>query len=362
LLLGAVLPLLFGCAKKPPAGYAPDPGLLARVQSIRMEVPGAACPGQTIAAYYIAVLDDGSELPFSSRYDDDDPPALHVSFLTRYSPHAAAQANGHWTTSDDPLASALNGFPLQAILRAKPGVIARATVAPAYGCADHVFRFTGESGPRGGAGGPGPDVTLRLAVLSSPFVERLLVAELVPEGGLPAYLLADLDEVPPADWLVVRSRGGRGGRGTDGRDGAKGTAGSAGCPGAAGGAGGAGGNGGGGGAGGRGGRVTVLVPDTEPLLAGLVDARSQGGEGGVGGRAGKGGAGGAGGAAQGDPRRCKAGSNGADGPDGRPGRDGPGGQTGVRAQVLTVPAASVFGSRPRPELLALINYHEGARQ
>jgi hypothetical protein len=30
--------------------------------------------------------------------------------------------------------------------------------------------------------------------------------------------------------------------------------------------------------------------------------------------------------------------------------------------VITVPAASVFGSRPRPELQALLTYHEGARQ
>jgi hypothetical protein len=269
--------------------------------------------------------------------------------------------NGHWATSDDPLMSALEGFPLQVIFRAKAGVIGRAAVAPGYGCAEHAWRFEGATGGRGGQGGRGPDVTVRMGLLSSPFVSRLIVAEVAVEQAPPFYVLADADQVPPADWLIVRADGGRGGRGVDGRSGRAGTAGQPGCPGTPGGAGGAGGDGGPGGPGGSGGRVTVIVPDSDPFLAGLVDARSEGGDGGQGGKVGKGGTGGTGGVAEGDPRRCKAGSKGADGPDGRPGRDGPEGQRGSRPQVLTVPG-SAFGARPDPRLEALITYHEGARR
>lgn len=361
-MLGTIPLLLSACAKKPPPDFAPDPGLLARIQSLRIVTPPAVCPGQTIPTTYYAVLDDGSEIPFSTRYDDDHPPPLHVVFLTRYSPVAIALENGNWAAADDPLLSAMEGFPLQAILRHKPGVIGRVTVPPTYGCLPHVVAFEGATGDRGEGGGPGPDVAVRLALLSSPFVDRLVVAEVTVESAPPMYVLADADEVPPADWLVVGSRGGSGGRGVDGRNGRKGAAGQAGCPGTAGGAGGAGGNGGAGGAGGRGGRVTVLVSDADPFLAGLVDARTEGGPGGRGGRAGRGGDGGDGGAAEGDGRRCDAGPRGAAGPDGRPGPDGPDGGPGTRPQVLAVPAGSVFGARARPELVALVNHHEGAQR
>ncbi|HET7040243.1 MAG TPA: hypothetical protein VFH97_10185 [Gemmatimonadales bacterium] len=356
------LPLfLSACSHKPPPDFAPDPGLVARIDSIRMIVPAAACPGTTIPASYEAVLDDGSLVPFANRYDEDHPPPLHVVFLSRYSPAAIALENGSWATVDDPLASAMNGFPLQVILRAKPGVIARATVAPAYGCGEHAFHFEGVTGDRSEPGGRGPDVTVRLGLLSSPFVQRLIVAEIAVEAALPFYVLADADVVPPADWLLIGSDGGRGGRGSDGKPGRDGTNGTAGCPGTPGGAGGRGGDGADGGPGGPGGRVTVIVPDSDPFLAGLVDGRTQGGEGGQGGKGGKGGEGGKGGPAEGDARRCQAGADGRDGPDGRAGRQGPAGQPGPRAQVLTVPAGGVFGARPRPELEALIRYHEGTR-
>ncbi len=351
--------LLAACAHKPPPDFAPDPGLVARIEAIRIEAPATACPGQVIEVSYVAVLDDGAEVPFATRFDEKHPPPLHVTFLTRYSPSARALENGNWDTADDPLLSALDGFRLRAILRAKPSAIAEVAVAPEYGCLPHAFGFEGEAGGRGGSGGAGPDVTVRLALAESPFVRRLVVAEITVAAAPPFHLLADADVVPPADWLVVAARGGRGGRGTDGSTGTKGLVGQPGCPGAPGGAGGAGGSGGGGGAGGPGGHVTVIVADTDPFLAGLVDARSEGGSGGDGGRAGKGGVGGDGGAAQGDPRRCGAGPRGANGPDGRPGPEGPRGERGQRPQVITVPAASVFGSRVRPELDALLTYHQG---
>ncbi|HEX9632301.1 MAG TPA: hypothetical protein VGA02_07525 [Gemmatimonadales bacterium] len=358
----AMLMACSACAKKPPADFAPDPGLVARIADVRIEVPAYACPGQTIPAAYVAVLEDGSEVPFATSYDDDHPPALHVVFLSRYASAATALGNGNWSASPDPLASALEGFRLRALLRAKPDVQAEVVVAPAYGCLDHTFAFAGGNGREGGSGGPGPSVAVRLALLSSPFVDRLIVAEVAVEQAPPFYVLADALEVPPSDWLRVAAVGGRGGRGTDGSGATRGPAGRPGCPGGPGGAGGAGGDGGPGGVGGAGGHVTVIAPEEEPFLAGLVDVRMDGGPGGPGGRPGKGGLGGEGGAAQGDLRRCAAGPRGVNGPDGRPGPEGRAGPFGPRPQIITVPAARVFGARPRAELQALLTYHEGAER
>jgi hypothetical protein len=359
----AVIPLLLSaCAKQPPADFAPDPGLVARIAALRIEAPAVACPGRSIPAAYVAVLDDGSEMAFAASYDEDRPPALHVVFLSRYSAAATPLANGHWSTSADPLTSAVDGFRLRALLRAKPDVMAEVVVAPEYSCLEHTLSFTGAEGSDGGAGGPGPGVTVRVGLLSSPFVDRLIVAEVTVERAPPMYVLAEAATVPPSDWLRVATVGGRGGRGREGSRGRSGTAGQPGCPGGPGGAGGAGGNGGAGGDGGAGGHVTVVAPEDEPFLAGLIEARTDGGPGGDGGRAGPGGRGGDGGAAQGDRRRCEAGARGANGPDGRPGPEGREGPRGARPQIITVPAASVFGARTRADLQALLDYHAGAHR
>lgn len=354
--------MLSGCgASGPPSDFAPDPLLLGRIQDLRMRTwPTQVCPGQRIQASYEAVLDDGSVLPFATSYDKDDPPALHVVFLRFTSGEAAGRENGSWDTYPDPLLSVNNGYRLSVFLRDKPSVNAFSVVEPEYSCSPHVFAFEGEPGGRAGeAGEPGPDVAVRLDFLRSPYYERLLVAEIGVGAAPPFYVVSNGDDIPPADWLVIESAGGRGGRGVHGTRGEAGAPGKPGCPGGPGGAGGAGGNGGPGGPGGRGGEVTVVVPETQPLLAGLVDAHVPGGEGGLGGKAGKGGTGGAGGEAQGDARRCAAGEAGPDGPDGRAGRDGRVGNPGPPVRVFTVPRSQVFGPRIPPQLAMLLDYNEG---
>jgi hypothetical protein len=218
-------------------------------------------------------------------------------------------------------------------------------------------------------GEDGPDITVRVGILRSPYVDRLLVASIEVGQAPPFVVLADADRVPPSDWLIVETGGGRGGRGTDGAAGQKGPSGQAGCPGTAGGAGGAGGSGGPGAPGGRGGRITVIGPQSEPFLVGLVEGRSVGGEGGPGGRGGKGGAGGPGGATQvpeGSPpdRRCMAASQGPNGSDGSAGTQGPAGIPGPRPQTLTVPTREVFApiAPMVPELAALVDYAQGIRR
>src|SRR5207237_649037 len=77
-------------------------------------------------------------------------------------------------------------------------------------------------------GGNGPDVTIRLAAVRSPFYDNLYVAGFQVGMAPPFYVLGDPTSVAPADWLIVESRGGRGGAGLPG---ANGTAGAAGPPG-----------------------------------------------------------------------------------------------------------------------------------
>jgi hypothetical protein len=352
----ALAAVLAACASRPPADFAPDPGLVARIREIRIITAApTACPGNSVRASYEAVLDDGTLVPFAPSYDEDDPPQLHVMFLARTSNAATPLQSGGWSVHRDPMLSVREGVRLSAVLKARPELSAEAVLTPEYSCLPHAFTFEGEGGERGEAGRDGPDITVRLGVVRSPFHPRLLVAQIDVEQAPPVWVLADAETVPPADWLRVESRGGDGGRGVDGARGAAGAAGTPGCPGSAGGAGGAGGVGGRGATGGRGGRITIVAPQEEPFLAGLVEARTPGGEGGAGGRGGPGGPGGKGGAASpAEDRRCQPGADGAAGPAGAAGAAGNDGEPGSRPQVITVPLRDVFGSRSHPEIVALL--------
>lgn len=344
--------------KRPPPDFAPDPGLVARITDLRMTVrPDVVCPGRAVGTAYEALLDDGTALPFSTRYDDKNPPPLHVVFLARTSPEATPRADGGWETASDPLASAMHGFRLRALVRAKPEVSTETVVPPEYRCLPHAFRFQGPRGSAGQSGAPGPDVIVRLDVLSSPFSDRLLVAAIEVGHAPPFYVLAEADLIPPADWLLMETQGGPGGRGLAGADGRQGVAGRDGCPAGAGGAGAAGSNGGPGGPGGPGGRVTVIVPRELPYLAGLVDGYSLAGPGGVGGPGGTGGAGGPGGKGMTENgQTCEDGRAGEKGSDGQGGPEGPAGSPGPRPQVITVAGDDVFGARVPAPLADLIEY------
>src|SRR3989449_2485903 len=223
--------------KRPPPGFAPDPGLVEQIREIRMQTSIRACPGESFGAAYTAVLNDGSLVPFETRYDKDNPPRLHVVFLTRWSNEATPLEGGGWSAWRDPLATAITGFRLSVSLKAKPAVTTSTVVAPDYSCLQHAFGFRGA-----GAGASGPQVTVRLGILRSPFFDRLLVAGIEVEDAPPYYLLADARAVPPSDWLIIEGRGSRGSRGADGTNGVAGTAGQPGCPGGAGGPRRAGGN------------------------------------------------------------------------------------------------------------------------
>jgi hypothetical protein len=350
LIVGAILAA--ACKHGPPPDFAPDPGLVAQIREIRTATNTQACPGETFGATYTAVLNDGALVSFDSRYDRKHPPPLHVSFLERSSNEATPLEGGAWAADPDALTSAVTGFRLTATLKAKPSVTTSTVLAPDYGCMPHAFGFRGA-----GAGASGPQVTARVGILRSPFYPRLLVVGVEVEDAPPFYVFADANAVPPSDWVVIEARGARGVRGTDGAAGTRGAPGAAGCPGAAGGPGGNGGNGGSGGAGGRGGQITIVAPAEEPFLAGLIDARTPGGEAGPGGAGGAGGTGGVGGVSN-NPSNAAC-TAGAAGPAGRPGirgQEGRDGLPGGRPQILTVPGRDVWGTRMPPALVELINY------
>ena len=88
-LVAAVVVLTAACGpKRPPPSFAPEPGLVEQIREIRMTTAMRACPGESFAASYTAVLNGGSLVPFETRYDKDRPPRLHVVFLSRSSPDA----------------------------------------------------------------------------------------------------------------------------------------------------------------------------------------------------------------------------------------------------------------------------------
>ena len=341
------------CSHGPPPDFAPDPGLVAQIREIRMATNAQACPGETFGATYTAVLNDGALVSFETRYDRKHPPRLHVSFLERTSDEATPLEGGAWAADPDALTSAVTGFRLTASLKAKPSITTSAALTPDYGCLPHTFGFRGA-----GAGAGGPQVTVRVGILRSPFYDRLLVVGVEVEDAPPFYVFADANTVPPSDWVIIEARGARGARGADGETGTRGAPGAAGCPGGTGGPGGYGGNGGPGGYGGRGGQITIVAPSEEPFLASLVDARTPGGEAGPGGAGGKAGAGGVGGEST-NPSNNTACPNGVAGRAGRAGlhgADGQDGQQGGRPQILTVPGRDVWGTRVPPALQELLNY------
>src|SRR5258707_8519897 len=154
----AAIVLTSACGPKgPPPSFAPDPGLVEQIREIRMSTSTRACPGENFGAVYTAVLNDGTQVPFESRYDKDHPPRLHLVFLERWSNEATPLEGGGWSASRDPLATAITGFRLTAALKAKPSITTSAVLPPDYTCLQHTFGFRGE-----GPGASGPQVTVRL--------------------------------------------------------------------------------------------------------------------------------------------------------------------------------------------------------
>ncbi len=349
-----ILTSMLGCASgAPPPDFRPDPIVLDNLVGLRIIASPRACPGEPITATYVGLFDDGSALPFSHDYDRDAPPALHLSFLRRLSLEATPSEDGGWDAHPDPLRSAVSGYRLSAQLWSKPSVHTEHVVEPEYSCIGDTYTF---SAPLRGAG---PRVVVRLDVFTSPFYERLIVAQITAGEDPPFYVLGDAQRAPPVGWLIIQARGGRGAQGSRGSRGRRGVAGAAGCPGSDGDNGGPGGTGGRGESGGGGGEIVIVVPRDQPDLARLVEPHVPGGLGGSGGSGGPGGRGGSGG--EPSEEGCASGLSGADGIGGARGLAGRPGEVGA-VQVLGAPRGSVFGSNAPAALRALIEYSAASRR
>jgi len=237
-----------------------------RVRAIRLNLSETRiCPGQRIHASYAAVLDDGSTRAL-------DGGALAI--LTRQGDAVQPVDGGEWTSDPDPLASAVTGFRLSVWLTANPAVTAETTLVPVYSCSPRSFSFRGT-----GQGANGPDVTVRIAQVRSPFHDSVVVVAVEPANASPVHAM-----FLPSDLRQRRI--------------AVASLGSAGRPGAAGRYGGAtspcangedGGDGQGGQQGGDGGQLTLIADGDQAWLRGVVELLTGGGAGGAGGSAGQGG-------------------------------------------------------------------------
>lgn len=140
----------------------------------------------------------------------------------------------------------------------------------------------GQPGGPGGPGHAGPRITIHLAMVKTPFYERLIAAHV--SGDVNDLLL-----YPPERKLRVHANGGPGGRGGNGGEGGPGGMGGSGSPPGMQGSKGAQGQGGTGGPGGRGGHVELFFdPRFEAELLAGVAAEVSAGAGGPGGSGGGG--------------------------------------------------------------------------
>lgn len=292
---GAALALA-ACASLP---RTVEPG---RIRALRIApLEASVCPGQPIHAAYTAVLDDGSARPLEG---------AALGLLSRQGDAVQPLDRGMWVTDPDPLVSAMTGFHLTAWLTANPAVTAETTVVPAFTCAKRSFAFYGASGV------DGPDVTVRVAQMRTPFHDSVVVVVIEPVNRKPVHALLRAADLRPGALKVASigsaGRAGAAGRSTystpectNGEDGANGQDG---YPGA------------------DGGQLTVISDGDRAWLQDLFELVSVGGAGGAGGAAGIGGpAGVVRQTAPGQPA-CPAtrrGRNGRAGTSGVPGGPGP---------------------------------------
>jgi len=111
-----------------------------------------------------------------------------VIFSTAPAPSRDEQ-DGDWVTNADPLLTATTGFRLTATLQAKPSVT---NTVSSSGLPLHATHLASPLRLGAGRSGrAGPDATVRLAVLRSPFYDKLFVAGIQVGVAPPFYVLQD---------------------------------------------------------------------------------------------------------------------------------------------------------------------------
>src|SRR3989442_15847400 len=109
----AALIVAAGCGpKRPPPSFAPDPGLVEQIREIRMSTSTSACPGESFGAVYTAVLNDGSLVPFETRYDKVNSPRLPVPIVSPWCQEAPPIEVSDWCRTRGPPTPAVTASPL----------------------------------------------------------------------------------------------------------------------------------------------------------------------------------------------------------------------------------------------------------
>jgi hypothetical protein len=298
-----------------PTTASPGPATARRDIRDLAIIPSAksVCPGQPVSVRYQAILGDGSRVDLGQN---------ELSRLALRGIAAEPAPNGSWSTSANPLESAVSGFRLSVSLATDPGVHADTVIVPSYTC------------NRLSIGLPVSDrfnetkARVRLGVFASPFYDSIAVAVIEPEGGYPITLIIDPSHMRARALTVsavgkIGAAGGPGNPGNDGgqcEDGGDGTDGDPGESGQ------------------RGGQVDLVIESEAPWLESLVGVSNSGGKGGAGGRGGRAGRPGA--RANDPPCNPKAGR------PGRAGRQGDDGSSGPYPKTTKEPRSLLWHGSP----------------
>ena len=245
--------LAAGCATVPLArtpGPTPD-RLDIRTLAIFPASPHA-CPGQAIGARYVATLGDGSRVSLA-RGD--------LSLLVRRGEAAEPRSDGSWQTNNQPLASAVSGFQLSAMLASDTSVRADTTIVPTYECIHTSIELPASDQFHPTA------AHVRLGTFSTPFYDSVVVAVVETGDGAPIVTLLGPGQMRSgAIKIYAPGKAGRpgkaGNRGADGQacaNGENGDDGERGEPGQ------------------PGGSVDIIVQNESPWLADLIAVSNPGG-------------------------------------------------------------------------------------
>ncbi|HVK67173.1 MAG TPA: hypothetical protein VM694_21955 [Polyangium sp.] len=326
----AALPLLVGCG---PNQAQIDPKNVVNVSVRPASGQLLFCPGDPFQVEVVAKLKDGTSCSNvdASKGCMNEKDTVISSEMVRIQGSSGSIGGGNfiWVPERDVLKTADTGMGLRGWLESATSgksMEGEAQLKPVYDCQTEQ-KIRGAKGREGDPGAPGPELTVSISTLSTPFYPDAALVRLDWPGNR-VYLIS-----PSADKPVrITSIGGEGGQGREGApgipgkdgkdakedclDGTDGTNGTDGGP------------GGRGGDGGAGGLIKVILDDANPdKLKGRLLLQSVGGPSGDRGPGGKGGFGGKGGQ-RGMLKAGEASCNPKDGKNGQLGRRGPSGDTG----------------------------------
>ncbi|MDI1443680.1 hypothetical protein [Polyangium sp. 6x1] len=347
----AALPLLVGCG---PSQAQIDPKNVVNVSVRPASGQLLFCPGDPFQVEVVAKLKDGTSCsnvdPNKGCMSQKDTVISSNLVHIQGSSGFIGGGNFIWMPDKDVLKTADTGMGLRGWLESATSgksMEGEAQLKPVYDCQKEQ-QIRGAKGRVGEQGGPGPELTISITTLSTPFYPDAALIRIDWPGNR-AYVISPSSDKP----VRITSVGGEGGRGREGVsgipgkdgvdakeeciDGTDATDGTNGGP------------GGRGGDGGPGGLIKVILDDANAdKLKGrllLLSVGGQGGDRGPGGDGGRGGKGGnAGPVRAGDPE-CKP----KDGKNGALGKFGPAGEQG---RPGTAGPAPVFENGQRSVMFA----------